>query len=346
MLLATGCVPGAAEIEAPPREATLGDSSGVTTRQVLSSESTGDASPGSTVDPRAEDAPTTDPVQPDTTGTTLPRSRGGGALLTPTGILVPVRGRDPAGPWLVGSPCGTDQVIGVGERVSTVQVLIDPGHGGDAESGTIGPNGLRESTLNLDVSRRVESWLRAHGVTVRMTRRADHQVSLATRAELAEAIGPKLFLSIHHNGGGVYPSKVPGTLAFHQQGSKDSRRLAGLLFEELQRALVPLELAWVRDTDPGAMAVRDERDEDYYAVLRRTPHVPAVIVEPMFLTNRDEAVALMSSEVRDIEAEAIGTATLRYLRSTAPGTGFRQARVLADTGDPGEPETCEDPPLG
>ncbi|MDC0234225.1 N-acetylmuramoyl-L-alanine amidase [Acidimicrobiia bacterium] len=53
------------------------------------------------------------------------------------------------------------------------------------------------------------------------------------RTAIANALSPKVFVSIHHNGGAVRRSEVPGTETFHQINNSESQRLAGLLFEEV-----------------------------------------------------------------------------------------------------------------
>lgn len=289
------------------------------------------------------------PVTPGTVapGTTAPdRLPASGVLLSTTGVLLPIRARLADGGWVVGTPCADEAVVASGTLVSPAHVVLDPGHGGLVESGTIGPNGLREADLNLDVALRTEQWLQSQGVTVLLTRRTDRQVELDARAELATSLAPAAFVSIHHNGGPVGPSARPGTLTFHQAQSSASRRLAGLLYEYVSTALTPLGIDWTAGAPPGAMTVLDETGNDYYAVLRETPGVASAIVEAMYLTNADEAVALNRPEIRQLEAEAIGGAILRYLSSGAGGSGYQPGQVFGSDAVPDfEPVSCTDPPL-
>jgi N-acetylmuramoyl-L-alanine amidase len=248
---------------------------------------------------------------------------------------------------VVGTPCGNEAVVAGGTTLAPVQVLIDPGHGGLEEPGSVGPNGLREADVNLDVALRLEQWLVQQGVSVQMTRRTDLRLSLATRAELATALPPLLFVSVHHNGGPVGPSPVPGTLVFHQADDANSRRLAGLVYENLSAALQPLNLSWAAGFPPGAMTVRNAEGIDYYAVLRRTPGIPAVISEAMYITNGPEAAALADPAVLQLEAEAIGAGIMRYLAGIDQGSGFRPQQVFGPGSVPTYVEQpCVDPPLG
>ncbi|MFL5298856.1 MAG: N-acetylmuramoyl-L-alanine amidase, partial [Anaeromyxobacteraceae bacterium] len=76
--------------------------------------------------------------------------------------------------------------------------VIDPGHGGEKE-GAIGPTGLREKELTLQIARRVAARLRKAGAKAVLTRSGDLAVALAQRAGLANAIRADLFVSIHLN---------------------------------------------------------------------------------------------------------------------------------------------------
>ena len=76
--------------------------------------------------------------------------------------------------------------------------VVDPGHGGDQE-GAVGPGGLREKQLTLQIARRVARRLERQGARVILTRDRDQAVPLAERAALATRRKADLFLSIHLN---------------------------------------------------------------------------------------------------------------------------------------------------
>ena len=66
--------------------------------------------------------------------------------------------------------------------------VVDPGHGGEKD-GAIGPGGVREKDLTLQIARRVAARLRRQGARVVLTRSADRGVGLAERAARANAEG-------------------------------------------------------------------------------------------------------------------------------------------------------------
>jgi N-acetylmuramoyl-L-alanine amidase len=79
------------------------------------------------------------------------------------------------------------------------KIVIDPGHGGH-DTGTIGPNGLEEKDLVLDVGRRLGKLLETRlGAEVVYTRKDDTFIPLETRTAVANQARADLFVSIHAN---------------------------------------------------------------------------------------------------------------------------------------------------
>ena len=79
------------------------------------------------------------------------------------------------------------------------RIVIDPGHGGH-DTGTIGPHGLEEKDLVLEVSRRLGKMLETRlGAEVVYTRKDDTFVPLETRTAIANQERADLFISIHAN---------------------------------------------------------------------------------------------------------------------------------------------------
>jgi N-acetylmuramoyl-L-alanine amidase len=79
------------------------------------------------------------------------------------------------------------------------KIVIDAGHGGH-DTGTIGPNGLLEKDLVLDVAKRLGRLLESRlGAEVIYTRRDDTFIPLETRTAIANRERADLFISIHAN---------------------------------------------------------------------------------------------------------------------------------------------------
>jgi N-acetylmuramoyl-L-alanine amidase len=79
------------------------------------------------------------------------------------------------------------------------KIVIDAGHGGH-DTGTIGPNGLLEKDVVLDVAKRLGRLLETRlGAEVVYTRQDDTFVPLETRTAIANRERADLFISVHAN---------------------------------------------------------------------------------------------------------------------------------------------------
>jgi N-acetylmuramoyl-L-alanine amidase len=268
-----------------------------------------------------------------------------GVLRTPTGWLVPVVQTVDDG-WLVWTPCGRLDTVAAGEYFDQVDFVLDPGHGG-SEPGAVGPAGTREADLNLAVTKRAQVALEAAGYSVLLTRDTDVRVPIVTRAELALALDPVAFLSIHHNAGTDAVSSTPGTEMYFQLASADSRRLAGLLYEETRAALDLLGSSWFALDDAGTMPRPNREGGDFYGVLRRPATVTSVLVEFAYITNPAEEALLNRADVQDALAGAVVNAATRFLETSDPGAGYVDDPIFrgyAATGA-GRTNNCDDPDL-
>lgn len=265
-----------------------------------------------------------------------------GAVMTRTGVVVPVLERAGDG-WRVLSPCGAEVVVRRADPLAAPVIVLDPGHGG-GEPGAVAPDGQSETAVNLDVAKRVKAALEANGVSVVLTRTAEYDVSLRTRAEIAKRLKPRAFVSLHHNAEPDGPSPRPGTETYYQLDAPDSKRLSGLVYEEVFRALSRYDVAWVSDTDAGAKYRRGQSG-DYYAMLRLPRPVTSVLVESAFISNPAESRLLARPEVRQAEADAVARGILRYLNTKDPGSGYVEPypRQTPPGGGAGPP--CRDPAL-
>jgi N-acetylmuramoyl-L-alanine amidase len=268
-------------------------------------------------------------------------------VVTPTGLTLPVLADRGDGTYEVQTPCSETAVVS-GTPLSGAHVVLDPGHGGD-EPGAVGPNGLAEKELNLAVARLVADALRAQGATVVLTRDQDVRLTLSTRALTATNLAPVAFVSIHHNADPDGPSPVPGTEVYFQVASDPSRRLAGLIVEEVRAALGQYDADWVSDVPNGAVARITTRDGgDFYGILRRGGATTTVLSEAAYLSNPTEADLLARPDVQQAEAEAIARAIERFQRgeSAAAATYAPGGPLTQPSGGPGGGSRgCVDPPL-
>lgn len=263
---------------------------------------------------------------------------------TGSGHVLPVLGGGP-GAWEVRTPCSNAAVVS-GVPIPGAHVVLDPGHGG-SEPGAVGPAGLTEKELNLDVAMRAAALLRADGAVVHLTRQTDLRVTLSTRGEIVRSLDPLAFISVHHNAAPIGKAERPGSELYHQLADPQSQRLAGLLWEEFQEHLAPFGTDWAVGDAPGARARQSVRTgDDFYGVLRNTQGVPAVLSEAAYLSNPAEEALLLTDAFRDAEARAIADAVIRLVSTDDPGSGFQPVKVSdASAGGGGGPVGCVDPPL-
>jgi N-acetylmuramoyl-L-alanine amidase len=342
--------------------------------------STTAGAPGSTTTATAQSSPTTTaspevrpPGEPSTTVTSGPTVTSREPSGTPAaGVLVTGPGgaglaREPGGAaygrlragvavsydavdgsWArVLTPCENRAWarLSDGQAVPTAEVVLDAGHGG-GEPGATGPGGLTEKELNLAVVERTVAALRAAGIDAAVTRPSDYRVTLASRVAIAAALRPKAFVSVHHNAEPDGPRDGPGSETYYQVLSPDSKRLAGLIYEEVVKALAVFPAQWVADTDAGAKYRTNDTGGDYYGILRRSGEVGLVasLAELAFVSNPSEEALLRRDDVRQAEAEALSRALVRFLRSDDPGSGFTVPYPRVAPAGPGGGTTgCVDP---
>ena len=267
-----------------------------------------------------------------------------GRVRTGNGIVLPVTATNPDGTFDVDTPCSNHARVS-GTPISGANVVLDPGHGGN-ETGAVGPTGLVEKDVNFAVAQDVQQMLEAQGATVVLTRTGDYNTTIKTRAEIAVDLQPQVFLSIHHNANPDGPSDVPGNETYYQIASADSKRLAGLIWEEITAAFTPYHIAWAADTDHGAKYRPSASGGDYYGILRDAPVSRRVLSEAAFISNPPEERLLADPAFRHVEAEAIARAIVRYIVDERPGQRLRDALSEDRAGrSRRRSQGCTDPPL-
>ncbi len=265
-----------------------------------------------------------------------------GVLISPTGVVLPIEGGEP-GNWRVTTPCGASRRLSDATVIERARVVIDPGHGG-SESGSVSGS-LLEKHVNLDVAKRVVSKLESIGVSAQLTRTSDYRLPIKTRADIAAALAPDVFLSLHHNGGATRPSSRPGTEVFYAQGRPESRRLAAIVYEETVAAASGFDAQWVSTVSEGASLRLREDGMDLYGIHRFSPGIDSIITEFLYLSNRSEAALLRRPDVLDAQAQAIVDGILRWWFSNDDGTSRGRQFTDSSSSGTGGFDGCIDPAL-
>ncbi|GAC1536487.1 MAG: hypothetical protein NVS3B12_19550 [Acidimicrobiales bacterium] len=242
-------------------------------------------------------------------------------VLSASGIPLAVTGRRGAA-FVVTTPCQAEVVVDRATPVAGTDVVIDPGHGGSIEEGATGPAGLKEKDVNLAVASELRAALERAGVHTLLTRTRDYPMTIEARARIVRNLHPRAFVSIHHNAEPEEASASPGTETYFQVGSADSKRLSGLIWEEVAKALGRYRISWAARRDAGAKPRAGEGGGDYYGILRLTHGTPSSLAELAYISNPPEEAALARPDFQQAEAAAAARAVVRFLSTADPGSGF------------------------
>ena len=169
-------------------------------------------------------------------------------------------------------------------------IAIDPGHGGN-DAGAIGPSGVMEKTVTLNVALELEKLLKAEGATVIMTRRTDKTVSpagakasaieeLQARCDIANKAKADIFISIHADS--FTNPTARGTTGYYY--SQTEGQSAIRLADCIRKALCEQIKTPSRGTKPC----------NFYVV--RNTDMAATLIELAFISNPEEESIMNSVE--------------------------------------------------
>ncbi|RMG44628.1 MAG: N-acetylmuramoyl-L-alanine amidase [Acidobacteria bacterium] len=211
------------------------------------------------------------------------------------------------------------------------RVVLDPGHGG-AEDGAVGPGGVKEKDLVLDIARRLRELLRAEGFEVLLTRDGDIDLGLDERAAIANRWHADLFVSLHANASRAASARGAETYFLSAEATDDAARTLAALENNAVAAAGAGNAAGGSDELPlilWDMAQREYLQESARLArtiqrrlnrllgiadrgVRRAPFrvlvgatCPAVLVELGFVTNPEEEARLADPAYRSRLAEAL-----------------------------------------
>ena len=174
-------------------------------------------------------------------------------------------------------------------------IVLDAAHGG-RDAGYVAPKGLTEADLNLAVTQELAQILPAREVL--LTRSEDEEVSAADRAFLANSSGAKMIVSIHHAAHRTPRACGTASFYFERLGYRSHRGRMAAIY--LQRGISKT----LGTCDLGEFGRS-------YEILRET-NIPAVVLEPLHLTNPRELELASDPYYPATVAEAIAGALELY----------------------------------
>jgi N-acetylmuramoyl-L-alanine amidase len=216
------------------------------------------------------------------------------------------------------------------------KIVIDPGHGGH-DTGTIGPNGLEEKDLVLDVSRRLGKLLQTRlGAEVIYTRKDDTFIPLETRTAIANQEAADLFVSVHANSSHDPDARGVETYYLNFTSSPEALEVAARenavsekSIHELQDLVKKIALkekieesqefaSDVQSSLHSGLAVKNPGLRD--RGVKKAPFIvliganmPSILAEISFVSNPGDERRLGTSEYRQKIAESLYRGIAKYV---------------------------------
>jgi len=220
------------------------------------------------------------------------------------------------------------------------RIVIDAGHGGH-DTGTIGPTGLMEKDLCLDVALRLGKSIqqRLPSAEVVFTRDDDTFIPLERRTEIANEAKADLFISVHANSSQDKQARGIETYYLNFTGSSDAMEVASRenalsenAVHDLQNLVTKIarnekieesrDLATMIQESLSKRMENINRGERNRGV-RKAPFVvligadmPSVLAEISFLSNPSDEQWLKKPENRQKVADGLYRGIESYLQST------------------------------
>lgn len=224
----------------------------------------------------------------------------------------------------------------------TRTIVIDAGHGGK-DSGAIGPTGLKEKDVALDIAKRLKAKLeRGTNFKVLLTRSTDRFLELDERTMFANSVNADLFVSIHLNASRDRSARGVETYFLSPARSKDELETAA---RENMMALgsddeIENDLAYIMSdltntqkvNDSAALAgsvqhsissglrradlpVKDKgvKQAMFYVLWRAS--MPSALVETGFISNREDERRFRNPAYLENVAESIAGGLASYNRT-------------------------------
>ena len=234
------------------------------------------------------------------------------------------------------------------------KIVIDPGHGG-FDTGTIGPNGLLEKDLVLDVSRRLGRLLEVRlGAGVDYTRRDDTFIPLETRTAIANQDQADLFISVHANSSRDPDARGVETYYLNFSSSAEALEVAARENAVSEKSIHELQdlvkkIALQEKIDESREFATDVESALHSGLALKNPglrdrgvkkapfivligaNMPSILAEVSFVSNPGDERRLETSEFRQRIAESLYRGIAKYVGGLS---GVKVASKIEKTAGP------------
>jgi N-acetylmuramoyl-L-alanine amidase len=228
------------------------------------------------------------------------------------------------------------------------RIVVDAGHGGH-DSGTLGPGGIQEKDVVLDVALRLGKLLHQRmGAEVTYTRDDDTFIPLEQRTAIANKAQADLFISVHANSSSDPTARGVETYYLNFTTSPDAlevaarenavsdqsvHELSGLVkkitlkdkIDESREFAADVEDALYTGLERDNAGMRDRGVKKAPFVVLIGANMPSILAEISFLTNPSDATQLRRGEYRQRIAESLYRGVAKYV------SGLSGLRVAQST---------------
>ena len=216
------------------------------------------------------------------------------------------------------------------------KIVIDPGHGGH-DTGTIGPNGLEEKDLVLEVGRRLGKLLETRlGAEVVYTRKDDTFIPLETRTAIANQQRADLFISIHANSSHDPDARGVETYYLNFTSSPEALEVAARENAVSEKSIYELgdlvkKIALKEKIEESREFAGDVQQSLHSGLAAKSPairdrgvkkapfivligaNMPSILAEISFVSNPTDEHRLETSEYRQRIAESLYRGIAKYV---------------------------------
>jgi N-acetylmuramoyl-L-alanine amidase len=218
------------------------------------------------------------------------------------------------------------------------RIVVDAGHGGH-DSGTLGPGGIQEKDVVLDVALRLGALLKQKlGADVIYTRDDDTFIPLETRTAIANKAQADLFISVHANSSPDSSARGVETYYLNFTTSADAletaarenavsdesiHQLSDLVkkialqdkINESREFASDVEQSLYGGLEDGNSGLKDRGVKKAPFVVLIGANMPSILAEISFLTNPSDAQQLRDPKYRERIAESLYRGVSRYVGS-------------------------------
>ncbi len=216
------------------------------------------------------------------------------------------------------------------------KIVIDPGHGGH-DTGTIGPNGLQEKDLVLEVGRRLGKMLETRlGAEVVYTRKNDTFIPLETRTAIANQQRADLFISIHANSSHDPDARGVETYYLNFTSSPEALEVAARENAVSEKSIYELQdlvkkIALKEKIEESREFAGDVQESLHSGLASKSPgirnrgvkkapfivligaNMPSILAEVSFVSNPGDEHKLETSDYRQRIAESLYHGISKYV---------------------------------